>query len=72
MKNPEGGYVLNADGMHDLDDLNDLFRQNRDRLGEEEQRLFQAILLELQKGEGIDRAVLEKLMMRLGEKRNLF
>lgn len=63
---------MNADGMHDLDDLNDLFRQNRDRLGEEEQRLFQAILLELQKGEGIDRAVLEKLMMCLGEKRNLF
>lgn len=62
---------MNADGIHGLDDLNALFWQNRDRLGVEEQRLFQAILLELQKGEGCDRALLEKLMTRLGEKRNL-
>ncbi|HMM06858.1 MAG TPA: hypothetical protein PKD52_09350 [Clostridiales bacterium] len=62
---------MNADGIHGLDDLNALFWQNRDRLGEEEQRLFQAILLELQKGEGCDRALLEKLITCLGQKRNL-
>lgn len=62
---------MSADGVHDIDDLHALFWQNRDRLGEEEQRLFQAILLELQKGEGLDRAVLEKLITRLGEKQNL-
>jgi hypothetical protein len=62
---------LNADGIHDLDALHALFWQNRDQLGEEEQRLFQAILLELQKGEGLNRAVLEKLITRLGEKQNL-
>lgn len=57
--------------MNSLDDLHALFWQNRDRLGEEEQRLFQAILIELQKGESCDRALLEKLITCLGEKRNL-
>ncbi len=62
---------MNANGIHGLDDLSALFWKNRDRLGEEEQRLFQGILLELQKGESCDRALLEKLITCLGEKRNL-
>ena len=62
---------MKADGVNHLDDLNALYWQNRDRLDEDEQRLFQAILLELQKGEGVDRALLTKLVTRLGEKRNL-
>lgn len=62
---------MNADNISKLDDLNALYWQNRDRLSEEEQRLFQAILLELQKGESADREVLSKLITALGEKRNL-
>ena len=62
---------MNADNISKLDDLNALYWQNRDRLSEEEQRLFQAILLELQKGESADREVLAKLITALGEKRNL-
>ena len=38
-----------------FDDLNDLYWKNRELLGEEEQRLFRGILLELQKGEYCDR-----------------
>ena len=54
-----------------FDDLNDLYWKNRELLGEEEQRLFRGILLELRKGEYCDYKLLEKLMLRLGEKREL-
>ncbi len=54
-----------------LGDLNDLFWRHKDTLGDEEQRLFQAILLELAKGPGMDGAVLEKLVSELGQKAGL-
>ena len=62
---------MGLDDIRSLDDLNALYWQNRDLLGEEEQRLFQAILLELQKGDGCDRSLLEQYVRRLAEKRNL-
>ena len=62
---------MGLDEIRSLDDLNALYWQNRDLLGEEEQRLFQAILLELQKGDGCDRGLLEQYVRRLAEKRNL-
>lgn len=62
---------MGLDDIRSLDDLNALYWQNRDLLGEEEQRLFQAILLELQKGDHCDRNLLEQYIRRLAEKRNL-
>ena len=62
---------MDLEDIHRFDDLNDLFWKNRELLGEEEQRLFRGILLELQKGEICDYKLLEKLMLRLGEKRDL-
>lgn len=54
-----------------LGDLNDLFWQHKDALGQEEQRLFQGILLELAKGPGLNRELLEKLLLDLGQKLGL-
>ena len=54
-----------------LTDLNDLFWQNKNALSQDEQRLFQAILLELAKGPALDAAVLERLMLELGQRSGL-
>ncbi len=54
-----------------LTELNDLFWQHKDALGHEEQRLFQGILLELAKGEGMEPAVIEKLILDLGQRTGL-
>ncbi len=54
-----------------LTELNDLFWQHKDALGYEEQRLFQGILLELAKGEAMEPAVLEKLILDLGQRTGL-
>ena len=62
---------MGPDQIRNLDDLNSLYWKNRELLGEEEQRLFQAILLELQKGENGDRGILEEYIRKLGEKRKL-
>lgn len=62
---------MGLDDIRSLDDLNALYWQNRELLGEEEQRLFQAILLELQKGDHCDRTLLEQYIRRLAEKKNL-
>lgn len=62
---------MGLDDIRSLDDLNALYWQNRDLLGEEEQRLFQAVLLELQKGEGCDRVLLEQYIRRLAAKKGL-
>ena len=59
------------DTIRNFDDLNALYWQNRQCLGEEEQRLFQAILLEMQKGDSRDNAVIERCLRRLGELKNL-
>ena len=62
---------MNVDAIRDLNDLNELYWKNRDLLGEEEQRLFQGILLELQKGEYCDRDLLEQYLRELGRRKNL-
>ena len=62
---------MNVDAIRDLNDLNELYWKNRDLLGEEEQRLFQGILLELQKGEYCDRDLLEQYLCELGKRNNL-
>lgn len=62
---------MNVDAIRDLNDLNELYWKNRDLLGEEEQRLFQGILLELQKGEYCDRNLLEQYLCELGKRKNL-
>lgn len=62
---------MGPDQIRNLDDLNSLYWKNRELLGEEEQRLFQAILLELQKGENGDRGILAEYIRKLGEKRKL-
>lgn len=62
---------MNVDAIRDLNDLNELYWKNRDLLGEEEQRLFQGILLELQKGEYCDRDLLEQYLHELGKRKNL-
>ena len=63
---------MGVDDIKTLDDLNELYWQNRSQLGKEEQRLFQGILLELQKGECCDKTVLSTLLRQLGERRNLY
>ena len=40
---------MGIDDIRNFDDLNALYWKNRELLGEEEQRLFQAILLEMQR-----------------------
>lgn len=62
---------MNIDAIRDLNDLNELYWKNRDFLGEEEQRLFQGILLELQKGEYCDRVLLEQYLVELGKRKQL-
>lgn len=62
---------MNIDAIRDLNDLNELYWKNRDLLGEEEQRLFQGILLELQKGEYCDRVLLEQYLVELGKRKQL-
>lgn len=62
---------MQSDEIRNLDDLNELYWKNRHLLGAEEQRLFQGILLELQKGDQCDRSLLEQYLCRLGEKQNL-
>lgn len=62
---------MNTEEIRNLDDLNELYWQNRRLLGEEEQRLFQAILSELQKGEHCDREHLEQYLCALGKRKNL-
>jgi hypothetical protein len=62
---------LAIDDIRSFDDLNALYWKNRELLGGEEQRLFQAILLEMQKGDGCDYALLETYLRRLGELRGL-
>lgn len=62
---------MNTEGIRNLDDLNELYWKNRRLLGEEEQRLFQAILSELQKGEDCNRDQLEQYLTELGRKKNL-
>lgn len=62
---------MGIDDIRNFDDLNSLYWKNRELLGEEEQRLFQAILLEMQKGENCDRNLLAEYLRRLGERRNL-
>ena len=62
---------MKGENIGSLEDLMALYWQNREALGEEEQRLFQGILLELQKGEDCDRQRLEALIKALAEKRNL-
>ncbi|MBR5329275.1 MAG: hypothetical protein IKV45_03625 [Firmicutes bacterium] len=62
---------MHTDEVRNLDELNELYWKNRNLLGEEEQRLFQAILLELQKGEYGDRQVLEQYITELAKRKNL-
>lgn len=62
---------MNGGNIDSLDDLTVLYWQNREALGAEEQRLFQGILLELQKGEDCDRGRLETLLNALAERCNL-
>ena len=62
---------MNNEEIRDLDDLCELYWKNRHLLGEEEQRLFQGILLELQKGKQCDRGALERYLCRLGQLRHL-
>ena len=62
---------MHNEEIRDLDDLCELYWKNRHLLGEEEQRLFQGILLELQKGDQCDRGNLERYLCRLGQMRCL-
>lgn len=62
---------MNTEGIRNLDDLNELYWKNRKLLREEEQRLFQAVLSELQKGEYCNREQLEQYITELGKQKNL-
>lgn len=62
---------MDVSNVTSLTDLNNLFWQHKDALGAEEQRLFQAILLELAKGPQMDPAVLQTLVVELGQKTGL-
>ncbi|MBQ6810572.1 MAG: hypothetical protein IJO94_04115 [Firmicutes bacterium] len=62
---------MHNEEIRNLDELCELYWKNRHLLGDEEQRLFQGILLELQKGDQCDRINLERYLCRLGEKRRL-
>ena len=57
--------------MNSLSELQTLFAENKGQLGEEEQRLFQAILLELAKGDQMNLEAMSKMVRALGERSGL-
>lgn len=62
---------LTQENIHSLQDLQTLFAQNKETLDPESQRLFHAIILELNKGDRMDGGNLAKMIEALGARAGL-